>query len=107
MKNEDKEALDVSGIDKAVLLLELFNASKQQGMGFLQLQGASPMSLEEARIELENGIDHPYEENAKEFDYLRGRVMKVVINGSTLDPWGYDRDNGEGAAKAVVDKIRS
>ena len=41
------------------------------------------------------------------FDYLKGRVMKVEINGSMLDARLYDRDNGPGAAKRVVDRLRA
>ena len=36
------------------------------------------------------------------FDYLKGRVMKVDLSGNELDPYLYDRDNGEGAAERVV-----
>ena len=33
--------------------------------------------------------------------------MKVDLSGDSFDPWGYDRDNGQGAAKVVVDELRS
>jgi dipeptidase len=33
--------------------------------------------------------------------------MKVEINGSMLDARLYDRDNGPGAAKRVVDRLRA
>ena len=41
--------IDISGIDKAELLQALFNASKQQGMGFLDASGTAPMTIEDAQ----------------------------------------------------------
>ena len=41
------------------------------------------------------------------FDYLNGRVMKVNLAGDTLNPWGFDRDVGKGAAQSVVEAIRT
>ena len=40
------------------------------------------------------------------FDYLRGRVMKVNIEGDEMSTAGYNRDNGLGAAEAVIQSIR-
>ena len=40
------------------------------------------------------------------FDYVQGRVMKVDLSGDSFNPWLYDRDNGEGAAKRIVDTLR-
>jgi len=54
------------------------------------------MTTEEAASLLES---HTY------FDYLKGRVMKVDLSGDELDPWLYDRDNGHGAAKRVIDSL--
>jgi hypothetical protein len=33
--------------------------------------------------------------------------MKVDLSGDTLFSWGYDRDLGDGAARSVVDALRS
>lgn len=85
--------IDITGLDKAEVLAALFNASKQQGMGFLDASGTVPMSVEDARGYIDH---HQY------FDYLRGRVMKVNLKGDQLDPWGYDRDNGQGAAARAL-----
>lgn len=41
------------------------------------------------------------------FDYLHGRVMKIDLAGDELDPWAYDRDNGQGAAQEVVNSLIS
>ena len=41
------------------------------------------------------------------FDYLQGRVMKTDLSKNEFDPFLYDRDNGEGAAQAAIDKIQA
>jgi len=91
------ESIDISGLDKAEVLAALFNASKQQGLGRMNLSGAKPMTVEEAREFTD--ANHPY------YDYLRGRVMKVDIRGSELDPRLYDRDNGQGAAARALQPL--
>lgn len=40
------------------------------------------------------------------FDYLQGRVMKIDVSEDEMDSFGYDRDNGQGAASKVVEAIR-
>lgn len=80
--------------DEAKVLAALYNASKPQGMGILHYD-PKPMTEEEARALL----PAPHG-----FDYLKGRVMKLEIKDGTLDPWGYDRDNGQGAAKRAIEK---
>ena len=93
------ESIDISKLDKAEVLAALYNASKQQGMGFMQSRGASGMTKEEAASE----IEAVKSANGKiRFDYLNGRVMKVEIGGDTLEPWLYDRDNGPGAAERAL-----
>ena len=88
-------AIDISKLDKAEVLAALFNASKQQGMGFLDKSGASAMSIEDARKLTSDGDDQYY-------DYLRGRVMKVDLSKDQLQTGLYDRDNGEGAAAKAL-----
>ena len=92
-------AKDISlvGLDKAEVLAGLYNASKPQGLGFLHYD-PKPMTVEEARALL---VNQTY------FDYLYGRVMKVDLSGDRLNPWGYDRDLGQGAAQRVIQTIRS
>lgn len=84
--------IDIKELNKAEVLAALYNASKAQGMGWLHYD-PSPMTVEEAQLELNS---HTY------FDYHKGRVMKVDLGGDVLDTWGYDRDNGEGAAERAL-----
>ena len=92
------ELISLIGLNKAKVLAALYDAAKPQGLGFLHFDPA-PMTLEEARTLL---IDSP----DGYFDYVQGRVMKVDLSGDTLRTVLYDRDNGLGKAKAVIDSLR-
>jgi hypothetical protein len=91
-------AVDIAGLEKAEVLAALFNASHALGMGLLHYD-TEGMQVEEARELLTH---------QRYFDYLQGRVMKIEIpeEGDLLNPWGYDRDNGEGAVAGVVAALR-
>lgn len=90
--------MNISGISKPALLAALFNASKQQGLGCLDGRGAHQMTEQEAaQIIDEQGMD---------FDYLRGRVMKISIDGDDLEARLFDRDNGPGAAERAIAHLR-
>jgi len=41
------------------------------------------------------------------FDYLEGRLMKVNLSLNELDTSNYNRDNGAGAAEAVINEIKA
>jgi len=87
--------ISLEGLNKADVLAALYNASRPQGMGFMAYD-KEPMGPEEAESLL---ADYTY------FDYLKGRVMKVDLGNDSLDPWGYDRDNGQGAAQRAIDAM--
>ena len=93
--------IDIKGLDKAEVLLALYNHSKPLGLGWLQEMGKKrEYTLEDARRDLEESSPYFY------FDYLYGRVMKVDLSKDTFDGWLYDRDNGEGEAQKVIDELR-
>ena len=87
--------IDISKKDKAEVLAALYNSSKPLGLGFLHYE-PNPMSVEEARFFLSKNTY---------FDYLKGRVMKVDLSGNELNTWGYDRDNGVGAAEKALSEV--
>ncbi len=90
--------ISLVGLNKAEVLAALYNTSKPQGMGFLHYN-PKPMTTREAEILLQETTD---------FDYLKGRVMKVSLKGDGFDSWAYDRDNGEGAAeRAIAELVRT
>lgn len=88
--------INISGLNKAEVLAALYNNSKPQGMGFLQYT-QKDITTEEAAYLLDGGMTS--------FDYLHGRVMKVNLSGDKLDPFLYDRDNGEGAAERALSHL--
>ena len=95
----NKGNIDISGLDKAEVLAALFNASKQQGMGFLNSRGSSNMTVEEARKLTDQG-------GRQYYDYLLGRVMKVDLSQDEFFPGLYDRDNGQGAAARALSNLQ-
>lgn len=89
--------MDISHLDKAVVLAALYNKARVQGMGVLHAK-PDDMSIEEARALLAAG--------QLRFDYLHGRVMKIDLSKADLWTALYNRDNGEGAAEAIITELR-
>lgn len=90
--------IDTRGLRKSAVLAALYNASKPQGLGFLEFDPV-PMSEGEAEKLLKYGTY---------FDYLKGRVMKVDLkNDDEFDERLYDRDNGIGMAQRVISHVRA
>lgn len=89
----ETQPIDISNLDKAEVLVALYNNSQQQGMGFLDTRGRALLTKEQAAELLKHGTY---------FDYLQGRVMKVELGRDTLNPRLYDRDNGTGAAARAI-----
>jgi len=87
--------IDITGLDKAEILAALYNNSKPLGKGVFHYQSRL-MTVQEASVILQEDTS---------FDYLMGRVMKIDLSSDTLDTWGYDRDNGEGAAHQAISHI--
>ena len=94
---EKKGTINISDLNKADVLAALYNASKPLNFGFMDYD-PTPMTREAAEKLLAQ---------TTYFDYLNGRVMKVKLASDELDVWGYDRDNGEGAAELVVSELRA
>ena len=88
------DTIDISGLDKAAVLAALFNASKQQGLGLADPSGDAEMTVEDARAYTESG--------EQQYDYLRGRVLKVDLSQDVIRTGLYDRDNGIGAAAKAL-----
>ncbi len=85
--------MNITGISKAKILAALYNASRPQGMGFLQATQGE-MTEAEAQKFLDDGYTY--------FDYLRGRVMKIDLSGDDLSTALYNRDNGRDAAEDAI-----
>jgi hypothetical protein len=95
--------IDISKYQKADVLRVLYNHAKPQGMGFLHYV-TDDMTKEEADEYVAFALKTDRE---LYFDYLKGRVMKVSLSSSELNPGLYDRDNGVGAAAAAIAELDS
>jgi hypothetical protein len=89
--------MNIQGLDKAQVLIALYNRARVQGLGFLNATN-QPMTESEAEILLSDYRGY--------FDYLYGKVMKINLAGDEVDTRLYNRDNGEGAAERAVDILR-
>ncbi|MBR5862169.1 MAG: hypothetical protein IKZ08_02455 [Bacteroidales bacterium] len=90
--------ISIKGLDKAKVLKALYDASHVQGMGWLQAAPDGYVTVEHCRELLNEGQYY--------FDYLYGKVLKVNLSGDEFDERLYDRDNGSGAARRVIDILR-
>lgn len=87
--------ISIKGLDKAAVLAALYNASQPQGMGNAQYD-PNPMTIEEAQRILARSTN---------FDYLKGRVMKIDLASDEMYVGAYDRDNGQGTAQRVINSL--
>jgi hypothetical protein len=90
--------INVNGreVDKAKLLVALHNNTGPLGLGILHDIGRD-LTLAEAERDLE-ALSWRFE-----FDYYRGRPLKVYADGGEIRNGGlYDRDAGEGAFDRAV-----
>jgi hypothetical protein len=98
--------INIEGLSKAEVLKELFNNSKIQGFNAQMVtMGLIPYPKNLTTFEAQEILDNMEEEIY--FDYLNGKVMKVDLTSDEgFDPWGYDRDNGEGSAERIIQELR-
>lgn len=92
-------SIKIAGLNKATVLSRLYNASKQQGLGFCNPRGSEPMTPSQAEALL---ADRRAAGASLYFDYLNGRVMKISLDDDEMDVRLYDRDNGVGAAERAL-----
>lgn len=103
--------VDISGLDKAEVLLALYHASKPIGWGMVKAQGfPKTMTLEEARRYIENPDlqDNLHSTQGRlYFDYLRGRPIKCYLGDDEIDVTYFDRYHGtEERAKRAIRLLR-
>ena len=90
--------VNIKNLDKATVLVSLWNYSHGQGMSFLGNPNNKKLTLEKARFLIEKN-------HFMYFDYVLGRVIKVDLSKDEFDPRLYDRDCGEGQAQKAIDGI--
>lgn len=88
--------VDIRGLHKATLALALWENSRN---GDVHRLGPGPtLSLSQ--------VQAAGEWCRWDFDYLEGRLMKCNLSGDSASSRLYDRDNGQGVFKGVVDTLR-
>jgi hypothetical protein len=88
--------IDISALDRAEMVAALYNATTGP------LGPPYPrMTKDEAQAEIDRLLEGE-QGNRWYFDYLRGRCMKIHFGKDILDTRLYDRDHGQGAAKAAL-----
>lgn len=98
--------IDISGLDKAELLAGLFNAATPTDTDYLRFY-PNGMSRDQAAeiLETRAWLAKTHKTFLTSFG-IKGRTIKLDLTTDTLDPTSYDAHNGEGAAAAVVAKLR-
>lgn len=91
---EDQDECDITGLDKADVLLALWNGAFGNG-GFWP-------STHSLTREIASQV---LQEN-QYIDYLGGKALKVNLNGNTFSANLYNRDNGAGRAQKIVTELR-
>ena len=89
--------VSIKGLDKAEVLVALWEHSYEQGLGVLD-NSKKDLTVKEARKLLKKGTH---------FQYLKGRVLKIDLSGDEFDEYLYDRDLGKGMAQRVIDELRA
>lgn len=100
-ESDDKE-IDITGFDKIDVVLALYKAASKLGMGFLQ----PDLSDQDVRNIFAKFNDFD-QSNFPYVDYLGGKPLKVHLASDTFDGRLYDRDHGQGAARRVVESLRT
>src|SRR5438128_8351 len=92
----DEQVL-IGDLDKADVLAALYNVAIAIGHGRVAFDPVQ-MYAPDARTILDR-------QKHAGFDYLKGRRLKVDLDGDSFDPTEYDRVYGFGMASKVVDYV--
>lgn len=104
--------VNIKGIDKATLIQALHDGARTGRMTFsAEVLETMRLSREDAEAELAELEEHrkQYEgpmRTRMKIDYIKGRSLKIDVAGPEMHTAGYNRDNGQGAAEAIVAKLR-
>ncbi|KJK64594.1 hypothetical protein P875_00011107 [Aspergillus parasiticus SU-1] len=99
MSSAKSSRVNIAGIPKKQLLLELLKNAKVAG--FYRTREPPSLNIDE--------IWKEYEELTRYIslvDYLRGRCLKVDVTGNTVHPSTFDSEYGEGKFAKIVDSLR-
>lgn len=103
------DIVNIEGMDVAAVFAALYNNAEARGFGALEYDPAklSRKECEEA-IREKRTLMTAYPDIDFEFDYFKGRCMKVAFKkDATVDVRLYDREYGAGTAKRIIDALRA
>ena len=89
-------SVDISGLNKGMLLLELWSNSKPASFFSMNGMTPPPFNAEKAQGAAQRGY----------IDYYEGRCIKADLTGDDAEPRLYDRDFGDGSFLRVVTDMR-
>lgn len=90
------EGVDISGIDKATLLVCLARGTVPASFFTANGVVAPEIDLKAAKCAIGSGY----------IDYFSGRAIKTDLSEDRVDPWLYDRDAGVGKFAEIVEKLK-
>jgi len=89
--------IDISGLDEAKVLIQLYNHSKPNQFG--KLQKLKPLGIEEAKQLLKTHKN-------RKIDYVNGKPIKVRFDkGKLFNARLYDRDNPKLKAEDIIKQM--
>lgn len=102
------EQLDISGIDKAELLVALFtHAAAPMGIAAFTYSASDTLTVDEARNIFAGHTDaNPYTGQPYFVDYVKGRKLHINLGADLVDPTQYDKRNGAGKAQEVISRLK-
>lgn len=104
----NSQTLSYEGLTAAEVIHALHHGTRPLGMGIIHNNPG--FTLEEAQRYVDHAQEHAYGTPLLlRFDYVAGRPLKVALNTEAKlveMVWLYDRDAGEGACAAVLDRAR-
>ena len=89
--------MNIANLDKAEVLVKLYDAAKVQGVGEFFYQPCN-FTVETARQLLAK---------TQKFEYLNGKVLKIDLSSNKVDTSYYNRDNGKDAAENAIAPLRA
>lgn len=91
-------SVDCSGLDAEVVLAKAISMAKPMGLGALNYKPVNFGATDAKKLL----------EKTKSFDYYNGCPIKLNFSSyPSIDPWGYDRDQGSGAFQKIVTSLKS
>ncbi len=98
MKNRDENYVSITGLKKAEVLMELYNAAKKQdGPSSIRNNDCGFMTLRQAKNLLKQKVIFVWQNN---------RQLELNFLSKDLDVRDYNAANGSGLAQKVIDQLR-